>query len=136
MIKSFRSIIGAVTILGLLASPAFAAQTKEELLKSLQEKMVQLRAQIEALQQAQTAVQNTQTEIQGTLGLIRNLREGMTGDDVKKLQELLSEDKAIPRRTHNRILWAAYCKGSEKISSAARNRPTGYRGAENARETE
>jgi len=95
MTKSFRSIIGAVTILGLLASPAFAAQTKEELLKSLQEKMVQLRAQIEELQRAQTAAQNTQTEIYSTLGLIRGLREGMTGDDVKKLQELLSEDKEI-----------------------------------------
>lgn len=95
MTKSFRNIIGAVTILGLLASPVFAAQTKEELLKSLQEKMIQLRAQIEALQQAQTAVQNTETEIQGTLGLIRGLREGMTGNDVKKLQEFLSGDREI-----------------------------------------
>ena len=33
MTKLFRSIIGSVTIIGLLASPVFAAQTKEELLK-------------------------------------------------------------------------------------------------------
>lgn len=93
--KSTRSIIGMIALIGVIASPTFAAPTNAELLATLQAQLAQLRAQIDALIQAQANVQTTQQQVRGTLGLIRNLREGMTGKDVKKLQELLAEDQSI-----------------------------------------
>ena len=54
-----------------------------------------LQAQIQAMQTAQLQVQTAQTNIQSTLSLIRNLRQGMSGEDVSALQAVLAADPTI-----------------------------------------
>ncbi|MFH0859479.1 MAG: peptidoglycan-binding protein [Patescibacteria group bacterium] len=50
---------------------------------------------MESLQQARREVKAVAEEIKETLKLLRQLREGMTGEDVKLLQEILATDPDI-----------------------------------------
>jgi len=63
--------------------------------QALLEQIKTLTAQLEALKAAQTQVQTTRESVSSTLSMIRNLREGMTGDDVKALQAILAADPEI-----------------------------------------
>ena len=71
----------------------------QELLQTLQEQIENLKAQIkalivkiESLKQARLEVRETTKEVKETLKLIRHLREGMSGEDVTLLQEILATD--------------------------------------------
>ncbi len=72
-----------------------STQSLTQLIAQLQAQVQQLQTQLNALKQAQTQVQQTQQDVQGTLTLIGQLREGMTGDDVKLLQTALAGDTSI-----------------------------------------
>ena len=82
-------------------SPALAqtstvsTSSLQQLIQQLEQQLATLRAQIEEAQKARSAVQEAKQDVKSTLKLIRQLREGMTGDDVKLLQELLSTDPEI-----------------------------------------
>lgn len=82
---------------GLIISPAIPvfAQTStistQALIATLQQQMLTLQAQLKALVQAQASVSATSGEIAQTATLLRNLREGMSGDDVKTLQAILAK---------------------------------------------
>ncbi|MFH1894502.1 MAG: peptidoglycan-binding protein [Patescibacteria group bacterium] len=99
--KKTLSIIFALTMIGVLAAPSLTKATTttvsslQELIVTLQKQIETLRAQIEVLQQAKIEVKETTKEIKGTLQLVRNLRVGMSGDDIKTLQELLASDPDI-----------------------------------------
>lgn len=54
-----------------------------------------LQAQLEALKAAQQKVNETAQSLQGTFALIKELRQGMTSDDVAALQALLAADPSI-----------------------------------------
>lgn len=78
------------------------SQTVEEVLQQLQQQIEQLKAQIAALtsqltslKQAKQEIKETVSEIKTTLQLTRQLQEGMTGDDVRLLQEILATDPDI-----------------------------------------
>ena len=51
--------------------------------------------QAEALRQAKGEVKETAKEVKGTLQILKQLKPGMTSEEVKQLQELLSTDPEI-----------------------------------------
>jgi len=105
--KKILSIVFAVAVIGVLAGPLAAkavtgTSTAQELIAALTAQIATLRAQldsfnaqIEALNKAKGEVKETTQDIKSTLKLMRNLKPGMSGDDVKTLQEFLSTDPSI-----------------------------------------
>ena len=104
-----KKIIAILLSVGILftvlcAPVSLSAQTTndssaQELIQTLQEQIENLKTQIEALiikieslKQARLEARETTKEIKGTLKLIRHLREGMSGEDVTLLQEVLATD--------------------------------------------
>ena len=73
-----------------------------ELIETLRQQIESLKAQIQELvtkitlwKEQKGEIKETAKEAKETLHLIRHLREGMTGDDVKLLQEILATDPEI-----------------------------------------
>ena len=105
--KKFITILLSVGILfGVLYIPVSAQETNnsstQELLQTLQGQIERLKTQIEvlitqikSLRQAKLETKETVKEIKVSLKLIRRLRQGMTGEDVKLLQEMLATDSEI-----------------------------------------
>jgi peptidoglycan hydrolase-like protein with peptidoglycan-binding domain len=92
--------IGISVLLALLfalgVSTASAQTTDvDTLIAELEAQIKNLQSQVEALRAARGAVQQSVTDLQGTLKLLANLREGMTGDQVILLQTLLSAESDI-----------------------------------------
>ena len=89
-------VIGLVMLMGNSAvSAQTGSQNSKTLIQQLQNQIAQLKNQIEALRAAQSAVLETRGEIKDTVTLIRELREGMIGDDVRVLQALLAADSDV-----------------------------------------
>jgi murein L,D-transpeptidase YcbB/YkuD len=108
--KKVLTLIFALALVGVLAAPfaikattsTFATTSAQELLAKLQTQIASLTAQIaalktqlESLKQAKGEVKDTKKDVKTTLQLIRGLKQGMTGDDIKTLQELLSTDSDV-----------------------------------------
>jgi len=83
-------VLSVVFALGSSAS-AETTHSTQELIDTLQAQIVQLQTQIESLMKAQAELRAKAIEITGTIKLIRSLREGMTGDDIKALQAVLAK---------------------------------------------
>jgi len=109
--KKIFSIIIGIALFGVLAVPAVNAvsttQTAQELMTTLQTQITNLRNQItalttqlEALKLAENAAKDAAKEVKGTLRLLNQLKPGMTSDEVKQLQELLSTDPSIYPEGH------------------------------------
>ena len=89
-------VIGLVMLMGNSAvSAQTGSQNSQTLIQQLQNQIAQLKNQIEALRAARSAVLETRGEIKDTVTLIRELREGMIGDDVRVLQALLAADSDV-----------------------------------------
>lgn len=90
-----KKISVGIISLSLLASPVFSALAQTganaSLMQTLQMQLAALRAQVQALSQARTQVLVASNAVAETVGLLRNLREGMSGDDVKTLQAILAK---------------------------------------------
>jgi len=107
MKKIFSIILGLAVLFSVLSLPVAtravsSTSSVQELFASLQEQIARLRTmiselttQLESLRQAEGEVKETVKEVKGTLQLIKQLRVGMTGDDVKILQEFLATDPDI-----------------------------------------
>ena len=105
MNKIIGILLSAAILVSVLCIPVLAEETNssvQELLQQLQQQVEQLRAQIQVLQQQVQSLQQAKEEIKvaaeeikGTLKLLRQLQEGMTGEDVKLLQEILATDPDI-----------------------------------------
>lgn len=96
------SVIVSVLYIPNLVQSTSTTATKEELIQLLKKQIEELKAQIETLNtqleslgKAKIEVKETAKEIKGTLQLLRQLRLGMTGEDVKSLQEILATDPDI-----------------------------------------
>ena len=95
--------IGFVLVVAMLfAAPSVFAQTSTSTAASLQALIESLKAQIAELQakaaaqkQATTEVREAAGDVRETLILIRELSQGMEGDDVKLLQSALAADLEI-----------------------------------------
>ncbi|MFH0864540.1 MAG: hypothetical protein V1858_05660, partial [Candidatus Gottesmanbacteria bacterium] len=95
--KKILSIIFAMAIIGVLVAPlatkaVTGTSTAQDLLATLQAQIASLKAQlaslnaqIEALNKAKGEVKITAKDVKSTLQLLRNLKPGMSGDDVKTL---------------------------------------------------
>jgi len=107
MNKIIGIILGVSLLFGFLAVPVLAetidtSSVQELLLQTLQEQIVKLKAQIKALivqienlREAKGEIKETGKEIKVTLKLLRQLRKGMSGEDVTLLQEMLATDPEI-----------------------------------------
>ena len=105
--KVFSTILGLAVLFSILSVPVAtravsSTSSVQELITSLQAqiatlnaKIAELNVQLESLRQAQGEVKEATKEVKGTLQLIKQLRRGMTGDDVKLLQEFLVTDPDI-----------------------------------------
>lgn len=105
MKKIIGIVLGTSILFGVLAIPVLGQTTgssSQELIQSLKEQIERFKEQIQALvsqletlKQAEKEVKATTKEITTTLKLIRNLKKGMSGEDVKLLQEVLATDPEI-----------------------------------------
>ncbi len=101
MKKFIGIILGVVIIFGIysIASAENTStpitQNTQVLIQQLQEQIEKLKTQIQALIQAKEQVQSTTKEVKTSLRLLTQLREGMTSDEVKTLQEILATDPSI-----------------------------------------
>jgi peptidoglycan hydrolase-like protein with peptidoglycan-binding domain len=108
--KKVLGVIFALALVCVLAGPiatkattsTSAATSAQELLIKLQIQITALKAQIaalttqiESLRQAKNDVKDATKDVKTTLQLIRDLKVGMSGDDIKTLQELLSTDSDV-----------------------------------------
>jgi len=98
-VKIFTSVI---IVTAMLSGPIFSfAQTTETTVsvssqvQSLLDQIKNLQTQIQTLKTLQEQVVKAQGEISQSLKLIRSLKEGMSGDDVKALQTILAADTSI-----------------------------------------
>ena len=95
-------ILTSISYIPVLAQTTSTVSTFQELFQSLQQQIEKLRNQIEALEkqlesirQSKGEIKETVKEVKEILKLVRQLRFGMTGDDVKLLQEILATDSDI-----------------------------------------
>ncbi len=100
MNKLYRIAGGAVIAAAIAgaAIPALAqtsTTSASALIATLQQQIVALQAQLEALRAAQSAVKTAASDIKETLKLLRELREGMTGEEVRLLQTILAADSSV-----------------------------------------
>ena len=92
-----KSILISIAAMGLILAPAVivSADTStasvQTLIQTLQAQIATLQAQLNALVTAQSAVIAASGDVTQTATLLRNLREGMSGDDVKTLQAILAK---------------------------------------------
>lgn len=95
MNKKYSALI-SLAVLGLLLFSSASAQTDTAaLIRELQEQLKVLQARIAALREAQSGVQEARKDVKETLKLIRELREGMSGEEIRLLQTILSADSEV-----------------------------------------
>jgi hypothetical protein len=98
-----KKLAATIITLSILAMPMVSmadttASTTVSANASVQALLTQiqaLQAQIQALKTAQTQVQTAANNVGSTLQLIRSLKQGMSGDDVKALQAILAADPTL-----------------------------------------
>lgn len=84
-----------------LGAPVFSyaetatTTTVSSQIQTLMDQIKNLQTQIANLKTAQEQVVTAQTSVNQTLALIRNLKQGISGDDVKALQAVLAADPTI-----------------------------------------
>ena len=69
--------------------------TLKALIENLQKQILELQAKIQAMRQVQTQVREQAQNIQDTLKDIRDLRKGMTSEEIKAIQQILASDPDI-----------------------------------------
>lgn len=70
-------------------------QNASSVILQLQAQLQEMQLRLAALKTAQQNVQTSQTSVSETVQLLRSLRSGMSGDDVKALQALLASENNI-----------------------------------------
>jgi len=102
MKKIIGIIVSVAILLSFVGIPVLAQTTTtasfQELIQSLQQQIEALRVRIAELQTQLGSLREVKEEvkeIKETLQLIRQLRMGMTGEDVKLLQEILATDPDV-----------------------------------------
>lgn len=95
-------VVAIVAPLAANATSTSTQQTSQQLLTTLEQQIASLKAQIQALntqleslKKAQGEVKETTQEVKGTLKLLNQLKPGMSGEEVKKLQEILATDSDV-----------------------------------------
>jgi peptidoglycan hydrolase-like protein with peptidoglycan-binding domain len=94
-------LVGVLSAHGLIKATS-STSSAQDLITTLQEQIAKLSTQIaemnvqlQVLRQAQSQIRETTQEVKGTLQILKHLKLGMTSEEVKQLQELLSTDPEI-----------------------------------------
>ena len=106
MKKKIAILLSAGALFAVLCLPVLAEEANnssvQALIQQLEQQITQLKAQIQALNtqvlalgQAKQEMKETAAEVRATLRLIRQMHEGMSGEDVELLQEILSTDPDV-----------------------------------------
>lgn len=92
-----KTIAVLVTTALLLSSTTASAQTlsKEQLIAQLKAQIAELTIKLQELQKAEQAVREASSTVKDTTRLLTDLQEGMSGSDVRALQEMLAKDRSI-----------------------------------------
>jgi peptidoglycan hydrolase-like protein with peptidoglycan-binding domain len=69
--------------------------TLKALIENLKKQILELQAKIQAMRQAQTQVREQTQNVQDTLKDIRDLKKGMTSEEIKAIQQILASDPDI-----------------------------------------
>lgn len=89
------SLLVMSVALPVFADTATTTSSMSSLIATLQAQLADLQAKITALKSAQSSAAQSAQDVRGTLKLIKQLREGTTGDQVLLLQTLLAADPTI-----------------------------------------
>lgn len=99
MKKKALFLFSALTLLAVVSMPvasfATTTATASSQVQALLDQIKTLQAQIQALQNLQSQITTTKSQINETLQLARSLRQGMSGEDVTTLQEILAADPEV-----------------------------------------
>lgn len=99
--KTITLISVAVALIFFQSSSAFAQTTSstpsslQVLIETLKKQVAELQAKVEVQKKATSEAREAAGDVRETLSLIRELREGMSGEDVKVLQSILAADPEI-----------------------------------------
>lgn len=99
--KTLALILAGAGLTVVLFAPVWAVTTSntttsaQDLIQQLKQQIENFQAQIEALKAQLAKTKEASQEVKITVKLLRQLKEGMTGDDVKTLQEILATDPDI-----------------------------------------
>ena len=97
--KIFTSMVVALALFSgpmfLFAETTGTTTSTSSQVQTLLDQIKNLQTQIQALKTIQEQLVKTQEEVSQSLRLIRSLRQGMGGDDVRALQAILAADTSI-----------------------------------------
>lgn len=93
-----QRLAGSIVALSMIGLPIISIAETTTVNSSVQNMLVQIQAlqtQIQALKDAQAKMQVAKNNLAGSLSLIRSLKQGMSGEDVRALQAILAADPGI-----------------------------------------
>ncbi len=118
---------GALTIMPFVASADTTSQAAQ--VQALLAQIKNLQAQIAALQVAQTQLVTASKNVSSSVELLRNLKEGMSGDDIAALQTILASDPSIfPNGTVNGVFGSSTREALMKFQRKHKIESVGFAG--------
>lgn len=89
------AVIALVLCGGVTTQVTYAQESTSNTVSDIQKLLEQIKSLQTQLEDLRKKESTLVTELQSTLALTRELRRGMSGDDVKRLQEILATDPTI-----------------------------------------
>ncbi len=89
------SMVALILCAGVSTQVAYAQESSSDAVSGMQKLLEQIKSLQTQLEDLRKKESTLVTELQSTLALTRELRRGMSGDDVKRLQEILATDPTI-----------------------------------------
>ena len=89
-----KKIVGGILALSFMISPVLASADTNSI-KNILAQIQTLKLKLDAMKSAQVQLSTTSANVYDSIEILRNLKEGMSGDDIAALQALLTSDPSI-----------------------------------------